>query len=153
MRYLGLVIEEAHNPWYENTRSFTSRELLDRLVDKVFPHEKTIILPTEAPITAPTLATFQKVGTISRLTSQKEHMKVDDNDQFKIDEKDELKRHEDKGEMDLWSEKQSTLPSKIDKMKGMTINTTFEYQGVDGDKCLDWYQGRIIKLRNERNSV
>ena len=67
MRYIGLGIEEAHHPWYENTRSFTSRELLDHLVDKVFPHEKAIILPTEAPITAPTLATFQKLGAISRL--------------------------------------------------------------------------------------
>ena len=43
----------------------------------------------------------------------KENMTVDDNDKFKIDGKDELKRNEDKGEMDLWSEKQSTLPSKI----------------------------------------
>ena len=67
MRYLGFVIEEAHDPWSENTRSFTSRELLDHLVDKVFPHLKTIILPTEALIKAPTLATFQNVGTISRL--------------------------------------------------------------------------------------
>ena len=40
MRYLGLGIEEAHHPWSENTRSFTSRELLDHLVDKVIPHEK-----------------------------------------------------------------------------------------------------------------
>ena len=42
MRYLGLGIEEAHNTWSENTRSFTSRELLDHLVDKVFPHEKQL---------------------------------------------------------------------------------------------------------------
>ena len=69
MRYFGLEIEEAHHPWSENKRSFTSRELLDHLVDKVISHEKTTILPTEAPITAPTLATFQKVGTISRLSS------------------------------------------------------------------------------------
>ena len=81
MRYLGLGIEEAHHTWSENTRSFNSRELLDHLVDKVLPHKKTIILPTEAPITAPTLATFQKVGTISWLASQKEQMKVDENDQ------------------------------------------------------------------------
>ena len=80
-------------------------------------------------------------------------MKVDVNDQFKMNGKDELKRHEDKGEMDLWSEKQSTPPSKIDKMKGLTIEMTFEYPGVDGAKCLEWYQGRIIKLSNERNSV
>ena len=77
MRYLGLGIEEAHHPWSENTRLFNSRELLDHLVDKVIPHEKTIFLPTEAPITAPTLATFRKVGTISRMASQKEQMKVD----------------------------------------------------------------------------
>ena len=80
-------------------------------------------------------------------------MKVDENDQFKMDGKDELKRHGDKGEMDLWSEKQSTLPSNIDKMKGLTIEMTFEYPGVDGVKCLEWYRGRIIKLRNEINSV
>ena len=54
-------------------------------------------------------------------------MIVDENEQFKMDGKDELKRHEDKGDMDLWSEKQSTLPSKIDNMKGLTIETTFEY--------------------------
>ena len=126
---------------------------MDHLIDKVFPHEKTIILPTEAPITAPTLATFQNVGTISRLASQKDQMKVDDNDQFKMNGKDELKRHEDKGEMDLWSEKQSTMPSKIDKMKGLTIEMTFEYPGVDGTKCLEWYRGSIIKLRNEKKSV
>ena len=55
--------------------------------------------------------------------------------------------------MDLWSEKQSTLPSEIDKMKGLTIETTFEYTGVDGAKCMDWYLCRIIKLSNEKNSV
>ena len=71
MRYLGLGIEEAHHPCSDNKRSFTSRELLDHLVDKVIPHGKTRILPTEAPIIAPTLSTFQKVGTISWLTSQK----------------------------------------------------------------------------------
>ena len=110
---------------------------MDHLVDKVIPHEKTIILPTEAPIIAPTLATFQKVGTISRLASEKYHMKVDDNYQFKMYGKDELKRHEDKGEMDLWSEKQSTLLSKIDKIKGLTIEMTSEDPGVDGAQCLD----------------
>ena len=72
----------------------------------VIPHEKTIILPTETPITAPTLPTLQKMGTISRLASEKEQMTVYDNENFKLDGKDELKRHEDKGEMDLWSEKQ-----------------------------------------------
>ena len=52
-------------------------------------------------------------------------MKLYENDHFKMDGKDEFKRHEDKGDMDLWSEKQSTLPSKIDKMKGLTIEMTF----------------------------
>ena len=64
-----------------------------------------------------------------------------------------MKQHEDKGEMDLWSEKQSTLPSKIDKMKGLIIEMTFEYPGLYGAKYLDWYLGRILKLRNEKNSV
>ena len=124
--------------------------MLDHLIDKVIPHEKTINFPTEAPITAPTLATLLKVGTISRLASEKEQMTVDENDNFKMDGKDELKRHEDKGEMDLWSEKQSTLPSKIDKIEGLTIEMTFEYPGVHGAKCLDWYRGRIIQLSNEK---
>ena len=39
--------------------------------------------------------------------------------------------------------------SKIDKMKGLTIEMTFECPGVDGDKCLEWYQGEIIKVINE----
>ena len=61
--------------------------------------------------------------------------------------------NEDKGELDLWSEKQPALPLKIDNMKGLTIEMTFEYPGVDGAKCLEWYRGRIMKLRNEKKSV
>ena len=56
---------------------------MDHLVDKVISHEKTINLPTEAPITAPTLPTLQKVGIISRLELMKEQMTVDNNDHFK----------------------------------------------------------------------
>ena len=37
-------------------------------------------------------------------------------------------------------------------MKGLTIEMTSEYPGVDGAKCLEWYRGRIIKLRNEKKS-
>ena len=77
MKYLGLGIEEAHHPWSENKRLFTYRELLDHLVDKVIPHGKTIIVPTETPITAPTLPTLKKVGTTSQLASDKEQMKLD----------------------------------------------------------------------------
>ena len=35
-------------------------------------------------------------------------------------------------------------------MKGLTIEMTFEYPGVDRAKLLDWYRGRIIKLRNDK---
>ena len=115
---------------------------MDYLLDKVIPHEKTIILPTEAPVTAPTLPTLKNVGTISHLTLEREQMTVDDNYQFKMDRKEELKRCEDIGDIDQWSEKQSTLPPKIDKMKGPTIEMTFEYPGLDGSKCMDWYQVR-----------
>ena len=76
-------------------------------------------------------------------------MRVDDNEQFKMNGKDELNRREDKGKMDLWSEKQSTLQPKIDKMKDLTIEMTFKYPGEDGAKCLDWYRGNIIKVTNE----
>ena len=37
------------------------------------------------------------MGTTSQLASEKEHITVDENDQFKIDGKDELNGHEDKG--------------------------------------------------------
>ena len=60
-----------------------------------------------------------------------------------------MKRREDIGEMDLWSEKQSTLPPKIDKMKDMTIEITFEYQVLDGAKFLDWFLVKIIMVMNE----
>ena len=77
-------------------------------------------------------------------------MTVEENDQFKMDGKDELNWHEDKGEMDLWSEKQSTLPSKIDKIKGLTIEMTFEYPGVDGAKKnssvkIEWDERTLAK--------
>ena len=74
---------------------------------------------------------------------------MDENDKFKIYGSDELKRREDIGEMDLWSEKQSTLLPKIEKMKYLTTKKMFEYPGVDGSKCLDWYRGKTIKVMNE----
>ena len=80
-------------------------------------------------------------------------MTLDENEEFKIYRKDELKRREGVGEMDLWSEKQSTLLPKIDKMKGLTIEMTFEYPGLDGAKCLEFYWGKIIKVMNEKKSV
>ena len=46
---------------------------------------------------------------------------MDENDHLKMGMKDELKRREDIGEMDLWLEKKSTLPLKIYKMKDLTI--------------------------------
>ena len=79
MRYLGLGIEEDYHLWYENERLLTYLELLDNFIDKVIPHEKKIILPTEAPITAPTLPTLKKVVKISRLALDKDHMTVDEN--------------------------------------------------------------------------
>ena len=75
---------------------------------------------------------------------------MDENDQFELDRKDELNRRMDIGEMDMWSENHSTLPPNIDKMKGLTIEITFEYLRVDGAKCLDWYRGKIIKMMNEK---
>ena len=77
---------------------------------------------------------------------------MDENEQFKMDGKDELKRRKYIGQMDLWSEKQSTLPPKIDMMKGLTIETTFEYMGEDGSKCLELYWGNIIKVMDETKS-
>ena len=41
------------------------------------------------------------------------------------------------------------MRQKIDKMKGLTIEITFENPGVDGAVCLYWYWGKIIKVRNE----
>ena len=70
-----------------------------------------------------------------------------------MDRKYELNQCEDIGDMDLCSEKQSTLPPKIHKMKDLTIEMTFEYTVVDGAKCLDYYQGKIIKATNEKNSL
>ena len=34
-------------------------------------------------------------------------------------------------------------------MKGLKIEINFEYPGVDGAKCLDWYQSKVIKMTNE----
>ena len=59
-----------------------------------------------------------------------------------MDSKDELKGHEDIGEIYQLSEKQSILPPKIYRMKYLTIEITFEYMGLDRDNFLDWYQAR-----------
>ena len=70
------------------------------------------------------------------------------NKEFQMDRKDKLKWRENIGEMDLWSEKQSTLQPKIDKMKDLTIEMTLEYPGVHGSNFLNLYRGKIRKVVN-----
>ena len=38
-------------------------------------------------------------------------------------------------------------------MKGLTIETNFEYPVLAGTKCLEWYRGKIIKVTNEKKCI
>lgn len=150
MRVLGLGIDEAYHPWSEKSHGkYTSQELLNHLVDAVIPLEKNMTLPKEAPTTVPELPTLHKVGTFSHLASEMVQETKDEMEQFKIDGRGELKRRGDDGELDLWTERQSTLPPDEKKMKGLEIEMSFEYPGEDGVKTLDWYRGTVEGIVNK----
>ena len=55
----------------------------------------------------------------------------------------------DNCEMDIWSEKQATLPPAVSKLKGFMIEMSFEYPGEDGGQCLDWYRGQVVEVLNK----
>ena len=135
---MGLGIEDAYHPWSERIRrSFTSSELLIHLVDKVIPLERASTFPTEAPTTAPTLPIMQKLGTVSRLSLEKENLTKEEEAHIKIDAEEEIERRQNMGEMDIWSEKQATPPPSISKLKVFMIEMSFEYPGEDGGwRCL-----------------
>ena len=154
MRVLGLGLDEAHHPWSEKSHGkYTSRELLIHLVDKVIPLENQMIIPSEAPTSAPQLPTLHKVGTISDLALDKVKQTEDELVQFKVDGNVELKRREDEGLLDLWSEKQSTLPPDAAMMEGLEVEMSFEYPGLDGVKTVDWYRGTVLSLVNEKKKT
>ena len=151
MRYLGLGLVDAWHPWSEKDHgTYTSAELLDHLVNKVIPLENSSTLPTEAPTTAPELPTFQKVGTVSQLSLEKEQFSRDEHIQFKLDGQSELERRQENGQVDVWSEKQSTLPPKLADMKGLEIEMCFNYPGEDGSQILDWYRGTIESMVSKK---
>ena len=151
MRYLGLGIDEAYHPWSEKSHGkYTSQELLDHLINELISLERKFLVPDEAPTSAPQLPNLQKVGTISDLAIDKMKQTEDELDQFKVDGQAELKHREEEGLLDLWSEKQSTLPPDAAMMEGLEIEMSFEYPGVDGAKTLDWYRGTVKSLVNEK---
>ena len=58
------------------------------------------------------------------------------------------------GEIDLWSEKQPTLPPSITTMKGFKVEMCFVYPGEGGAQCMDWYRGTVERVIDEdKNSV
>ena len=109
------------------------------LVDKVIPLERASTLPTEATTAAPALPLMQKLGTVSHLTLDKENLTKEEEAHIKIDAEEEIERRQNMGEMDIWSEKQVTLPPAISKLKGFMLEMSFDYTGEDGGKCLNLY--------------
>ena len=146
MIYLGLGLEKAHHPWSKGNHTDTSKELLEWLVDTCMPLVCSSTLPTEAPTKAPRLPTLPKLGTSSTLASEKVQLSRDDEEQFKVDAKEKLDQMQRSGEIDLWSEKQSTLPPDISKMKGFKLEMCFVYPGEGGAQCLDWYRGIVDRV-------
>lgn len=147
---LGIGLEGAYHPWSKDGHTYTSAKLLSHLVDVVIPLNDTADTPTEAPITAPKLAVLQKVGTISKLSEEKEKLSKDEDAKFKADGKAEVKRRQDLGLMDIWSEKQQSIPPPLSQYLKMWVEVAFEYPGEEGDTCIDWYRGQISKVINAK---
>ena len=47
--------------------------------------------------------------------------------QIKHDAQEEIQRRQNMGKMDIWSEKQATLPPAISKLKGFMIEMSFVF--------------------------
>ena len=65
IRYLGLGWGDAHHPWSKCDTTFTSRVLMDHLVDVVIPMADDLEMPVEPPVTLPTMPVMQAIGTVS----------------------------------------------------------------------------------------
>ncbi len=118
------------------------------------PLVRATTLPTEAPTKAPRLPTLPKLGTSSALALEKEQFSRDEEAKFKADAQEKLDHMQRTGEIDLWSEKQTTLPPSITTMKGFKVEMCFVYPGEGGAQCLDWYRGTVERVIDEdKNSV
>ena len=154
MIYLGLGLVDAHHPYSKDGYVYTSKELLTWLVDTCMPLVRATTLPTEAPTKAPRLPTLPKLGTSSALALEKEQFSRDKEAKFKAEAQEKLDHMQSTGEIDLWSEKQPTLPPSITTMKGFKVEMCFVYPGEGGAQCLDWYRGTVERVIDEdKNSV
>ena len=149
MIYLGLGLVEAHHPYSKGDHTYTSKELLDWLVDTCMPLVRRSTLPTEAPTKAPRLPELAKLGTSSALAFEKEQFSKNEEDKFKAEAHTEFKRLQDIGEIDLFSARQTVLPPKISTLKGFKLEMCFAYPGLGGAQCLDWYRGTIDHVIDE----
>lgn len=157
IRYLGLGWEDAHHPWSEGgpagRNSFTSKRLFEHLVEVVIPMADVLEVPTEPPVTIPTLPNMQTLGTMSELAEDLEKLSEEKLIDFKKKAHDEIDQREERGDGDRWYERQRITAPKLDKnLKGFHIEMLFSYSSDDGTQCFGWYHGIIQQVVNEKTN-
>ena len=146
--FLGLGWLEAHHPWSRGKHTFSADELFDNLINVVIPLYDKLDPPDKPPLSMPTPPDMVELGTTSDLA--KEHMESSKEEKEKFENviMEEIERREERGDGDVWYEKNKLIHPKATELKGFRIEMRFQYTDDDGSQCVGWYHGTIKKVMN-----
>ena len=146
--FLGLGWLEAHHPWSKGKHTFSADELFETFINVVIPLYDKLDAPDKPPLSMPTPPDMVELGTTSDLA--KEHMEAskEEKEKFENEIMEEIERREERGDGDVWYEKNKLVPPKAEKLKGFRIEMRFQYTGDNGSQCVGWYHGTIKKVVN-----
>ena len=107
-------------------------------------------VPEKPPLNLPKLPEMTALGTVPTLARQLRHDSDAKLRNIRRKSMLEFERREERGEGDVWFEKQQSCPPEIERMKDFHVEVAFSYSSDDGNECMGWYHGVIQKVLNTK---
>ena len=150
--YSGLGWEDAHHPWSSQGVVFNSQQLLNHLIEKVIPMTGQQEVPSEPLINFPEPLDMMILGTESELTFVYKFGTIENIQELKTSAASRSDTMEAEGTSDCWAARQqSIMPVVNSELIGFKIEMLFRYNNEDGTTYVNWCNGVIISILNEKS--
>ena len=152
IRYLGLGWEDALHPWSSQGVVFNSQQLLNHLIEKVIPMTGQQEVPSEPPINFPEPPEMMTLGTESELAFVYKFGTIENIQEMKASAATRRDTMEAEGKSDCWAARQQNIMPKVNsELIGFKIEMLFQYDNEDGTTYVNWCNGVIISILNEKS--
>lgn len=151
IRRKGFGWEDLAHKWSEGGYVYSSKELLDHLIDVILPAEQTREIPTEPTVGLYMVNNEYTLGTTTTLNID-ERFNAMSSEEFRQKMTEERERRETERETDRAAQLQrNVMPEFNQNLVGFKIEFCFTYiDDEDGSEYPAWCDGVIESIVNER---